>query len=180
MTLSLVANDPNRNAAAPKRMSEARLTPEFSIVRYGGFVGMLCKELRDLPYLADQHGGQLEIFPADEVELILTGRELAEYWLSREKPTPTYPTTLRAYDKDCRWKCGANCAHRYQWTCPNCENTLVSANAEEFGRYFSRYGDCFDCRRAEADKETQSQPANGEVENAPSDIFDFYQATTGN
>jgi hypothetical protein len=189
MKLQLVVNNPISTPPA-KRTNIAKNIPEHTIVRIAGFVGMLVKTHADLPYIADNFGAHYELFPSDELEILCTHRELAEYWLTREKPTPNYPVVLRAYDAKCRWTCGENCVHQFKWICPDCQKEVI-ANADEFGRFYSRNGACLDCRRADAkeQEEEQGTPETHQIqptadadggENAPSNIFDFFTSTTGN
>jgi hypothetical protein len=175
MSLQLVVDNTKQTQPREKRTDEARNIAEFSIVRVGDFIGMLNKQSEDFPFIADNHGAQMEIFSSEELEIVLTPQELAEYWLSREKPSPNYPTALRAYDKDCRWVCGEKCVHSFSWICTDCSQ-IVTATGEEFGRYFSRNGNCLDCRRADA----EANPIQQEDGSAPSNVFDFYRDTTGN
>lgn len=189
MKLQLVVNNTISTPPPAKRMDAARNISEYSIVRLADFIGMLIKTHADLPFIVDNFGAQCELFPSDELEIVRTHRELAEYWLTREKPIPNYPIVRRAYDAKCRWKCGENCIHQFQWTCSDCRKEVI-ADADEFGRFYSRTGTCLDCRRAAAPEQKEPQATAEDVnrsenggnadEIAPSDTFDFFSRPTGN
>lgn len=180
MALQLVVDNTKTGAsvASGKRTDLVKNIAEFSIVRIAGFTGMLNKQHAEYPFIEDNHGAQTEVYLSDEVEIVCTHRELAAYWLKGEKPTPNYPLALRRYDKECRWICGETCDHQYKWTCPTCEG-LIEATGEEFGRFYSRNGDCLDCKRADAEKDSIQQTADGN-DSQPSTVFDYFQQTTGN